>query len=54
VPTDELSRRIEARNSEPPWNSHAIRRGDLDRWARVFEALDEAARALFDSPPHSN
>ena len=27
TPTDELWRRIEARNSEPPWDSHPIRRG---------------------------
>ena len=30
VSTDELWRRIEARNSEPPWDSHPIRRADLD------------------------
>jgi hypothetical protein len=29
-PTDELWRRIEARNSEPPWDSYPIRRADFD------------------------
>src|SRR3954451_16382815 len=31
VATDELWRRIEARNSEPPWDSYPIRGADLDR-----------------------
>ncbi len=30
APVEELWRRIEARNSEPPWDSHPIRRADLD------------------------
>ncbi len=51
VPTDELWRRIEARNTEPPWDSHPIRRSDLDGWLRVFQAPDAAELALFDSPP---
>jgi predicted kinase len=51
VPTDELWRRIEARNSEPPWDSHPIHRSDLDRWMRVFQAPDPAELALFDLPP---
>ena len=34
VPADELWRRIEARNSEPPWDSYPIRRADLDEWLR--------------------
>jgi len=54
VPTEELWRRIEARNSEPPWDSHPIRRADLDRWVRVFQAPDVAELALFDPPPISN
>ena len=36
VPTDELWRRIEARNSEPPWDSYPIRRADLDGWLLLF------------------
>src|SRR6187401_468910 len=32
VPADELWRRIDARNSHPPWVSHPIRRTDLDGW----------------------
>jgi predicted kinase len=51
TPTDELWRRIEARNSEPPWDSHPIRREDFDGWRRVFQAPDADELALFDSPP---
>jgi predicted kinase len=51
VPADELWRRIEARNSAPPWDSHPIRRADLDGWRRVFQAPDAAELALFDPPP---
>jgi len=54
VPPDELWRRIEARNSEPPWESYPIRRADLDGWLRVFQAPDAAELALFDPPPTSN
>jgi predicted kinase len=54
VPTDELWRRIQARNSEPPWESHPIRRADLDGWLRIFQAPDAAELALFDPPPESN
>ena len=54
VPTEELWRRIEARNSEPPWDSYPIRRADLDGWVRVFQAPDAAELALFDPPPISN
>jgi predicted kinase len=53
TPTDELWRRIEARNSAPPWDSHPIRRADCDGWLRVFHAPDAAELALFDSPPDS-
>src|SRR6476659_9199739 len=51
VPTDELWRRIEARNSEPPWNSYPIGRADFDEWLRIFQAPDAAELALFDPPP---
>ena len=54
VPIDELWRRIEARNSEPPWDSHPIHWADFDRWLRVFQAPDPAELALFDPPPTSN
>lgn len=50
VPADELWRRIEARNAEPPWDSHPIRHADFDGWLRVFQAPDAAELALFDSP----
>jgi predicted kinase len=51
VPTQELWRRIEARNSEPPWDSYPIGRADFDGWLRVFQEPDAAELALFDSPP---
>ena len=54
VPTDELWRRIQARNSETPWNSYPIGRADFDEWLRIFEAPDAAELALFDLPSDSN
>ena len=54
VPADELWRRIEARNTKPPWESYPIRRADLDGWLRAFEAPDAAELALFDPPPTAN
>ena len=54
VPTDELWRRIETRNTEPPWDSHPISRSDLEGWLTVFEAPAAAELALFDSPHDSN
>jgi predicted kinase len=52
-PPDELWRRINARNADPPWNSHPIRREDLERWLLAFQAPDAAELALFDPPPVS-
>ena len=52
VPTDELWRRIEARNSKPPWDRYPIRRADLDRWQRVFQAPNAAELGLFDPQPN--
>jgi predicted kinase len=54
VPTDALWRRIEARNSEPPWDSYPIRRVHLDDWVHLFQPPDAAELALFDRPPTSN
>jgi predicted kinase len=54
VPTEELWRRIEARNSQPPWDSYPIGRTDLDGWVRLFQAPDAAELALFDPPPIPN
>ncbi len=51
VPTEQLWRRIEARNSSPPWDSEPIGRADLDEWRNIFEAPDAAELALFDSVP---
>ena len=48
VPTDELWRRIEARNSAPPWDNEPIGRADLDEWLSIFQAPDAAELALFD------
>jgi predicted kinase len=50
VPTDELWRGIEARNSKPPWDRYPIRRANLDGWLRVFQAPAAAELALFDPP----
>lgn len=48
VPTDELWRRIDGRNSEPPWDSYPITRVHLDGWTLSFESPDAAEMALFD------
>jgi predicted kinase len=50
VPTDELWRRIEARNFEAPWNGYPIGRADFDEWLSIFQAPDPAELALFDPP----
>ena len=52
VPHDELWRRIQARNAEPPWDAGPITRAHLDAWAALFQAPDTAELALFDAPPH--
>ena len=54
VPTDELWRRIDARNSTPPWDNEPIGRADLDVWLSIFQAPGSAELALFDSPPDSH
>jgi predicted kinase len=54
VPPDELWRRIEARNSAPPWDNEPIGRADLDEWLAIFQAPDAAELALFDPPPDSH
>ena len=54
VAVDELWRRIDARNSQPPWDSHPICRADLDGWLPLFRAPDAAELALFDPPPGSS
>jgi predicted kinase len=51
VPTEELWRRIDARNASPAWTDDPITRDHLDEWARAFEAPDAAELALFDAPP---
>ena len=53
VPGDELWRRIETRNAEPPWDTHPIRTTDLERWRRLFQPPDADELALFDPPPAS-
>ena len=54
VPADELWRRVDARNSQPPWDSYPIRRADLDGWLPLFQAPDAAELALFDPQPGPN
>lgn len=54
MPADDLWQRIDARNSQPPWASHPIRRADLDGWLPLFQAPDAAELALFDPPPAPN
>ena len=54
VPADELWRRIDARNSQPPWDSYPIGRADLDGWLALFQAPDDAELALFDPSPESD
>jgi predicted kinase len=54
MPTDALWRRIEERNSAPPWDSFPIRRADLDEWLSIFEPPDADELALYDPPPTSN
>jgi predicted kinase len=54
APADELWRRIDARNSQPPWDSYPIRRTDLDEWIQLFDAPDAAELATFDPPPNSS
>jgi predicted kinase len=54
VATDELWRRIQARNFETPWDSYPIGRADFDEWLRIFQAPDAGELALFDPPPESN
>lgn len=51
VPADELWKRIEARNSIPPWDARPITRADLDEWMAIFQAPDVTELALFDPPP---
>ena len=54
VAPDELWRRIEARNSAPPWDNEPIGRADFDEWLAMFQAPDAAELALFDPPPDAN
>ena len=54
VPPNELWRRIDERNSQPPWDGYPIRRADLDGWLPLFQAPDAAELASFDPPPESS
>ena len=51
VPSDELWRRIEARNSAPPWNEEPISRAHLEEWMTEFQAPDSDELALYDPAP---
>lgn len=48
APVDELWRRLEIRNEEARPGTAPIKREDLERWARQFEAPDAAELAGFD------
>jgi predicted kinase len=50
APVEELWRRLERRNHAARPGAAPIERGDLQRWARRFEAPEAAERALFDQP----
>jgi predicted kinase len=54
VPVEELWRRINERNSAPPWDMEPINRDDLDEWLATFQAPDATELALFDPPPLSS
>lgn len=51
VAVDELWRRIETRNTAPPWDEQPIGRADLDGWLGIFQAPDAEELALYDPPP---
>jgi predicted kinase len=54
APIDELWRRIETRNLEPPWDREPILRSHLVEWASTFQEPDARELALFDPPPGPN
>ncbi len=54
APIDELWRRVQARNLEPPWDSEPILHSHLVNWASTFQEPDAAELALFDSPTEPN
>lgn len=49
VPLEELWRRVDARNSTPPWVSEPITRAHLDEWHAAFQAPTADELALFDA-----
>jgi predicted kinase len=51
APIDELWRRIEIRNLEPPWVNEPILLTHLVEWAASFQEPDAEELALFDPPP---
>ena len=50
APVDELWRRLEIRNEEGRPGTAPIKREDLEKWSRQFEAPDATELALFDEP----
>ena len=50
APLDQLWRRIEERNSAPPWVDEPISRAHLEEWQTLFEEPDAEEMALFDAP----
>ncbi len=51
APIDELWRRIQNRNLEPPWDREPILHAHLVEWASTFQEPSAAELALFDAPP---
>ncbi len=50
VPTDELWRRLEARNRQESPGVAVISRSMIEQWAEIFEAPDRSELILFDHP----
>ena len=50
APLDQRWRRIEERNSAPPWEDEPISRAHLEEWQTLFEEPDAEEMALFDAP----
>lgn len=50
APFDELWRRVDARNSIPPWKDQPITRAHLEEWQALFQEPSADELKLFDAP----
>lgn len=50
VPLDELWRRIDRRNAQPPWDTEPILREHLDEWVSYFDTPTDDELRMFDPP----